>query len=195
MTGMSLLLFPLVLFTQMQGGIHDVADLRRNQLAEHGSRWVDGHAPSSVVRVGAVNGVPLADAFRPRPVRQVRIEHRVIVRVVPMGRATRSNGWTDAGTTVPIRVVERPVAGCVPVRNIAGVSADRAGRLRLHMRGRQVLTVRFAGECRPDAFYSGFYIEPNRDGLMCPARDAVHSRSGMRCTLGRFGQLVAERAD
>lgn len=126
--------------------------------------------------------------------RQVRIEHRVIVRVVPYGRQ-RSDSVTALPVSVPLRIVERPIAGCVPVNQIAGVSADRGDRLRLHMRSRQVLSVRFGDACRTEAFYSGFFIERRKDGLLCPARDAIHSRSGMRCTVGRISQLMAERAD
>lgn len=200
MIGISLLLFPLALFPTGQYPPSDVIQPPQARLGDPAaSAEVGGHGgsaePPRAVDAAQSAWLSLNDAFRIRPARQVRIEHRVIIRIVPVGRATRPSTLTDAGTSVPIRLVERPMAGCVPVRGIAGVSADRAGRLRLHMRGRQIVTVRFNDECQTDAFYSGFYIEQNRDGLMCPARDVVQSRSGVRCTVGRFNQLVAERAD
>jgi hypothetical protein len=135
-----------------------------------------------------------ADRFRPPVARQVRIERRVIVRIVPVGRQ-QPDALTPSVASVPLRIVERPITGCVPVSQIAGVGADRGDRLRLHLRSRQVLSVRFGDACRTEAFYSGFFVERRQDGLLCPARDAIHSRSGMRCTVGRISQLVAERAD
>lgn len=132
--------------------------------------------------------------FRPPVARQVRIEQRVIIRIVPLGRQA-ADPLIPAAQSVPLRIVERPIAGCVPVNQIAGVAGDRGDRLRLLMRSRQVLSVRFGSECRTEAFYSGFFVERKRDGLLCPARDAIHSRSGMRCTVGRISQLVAERAN
>lgn len=156
-----------------------------------GEQRIQGKVESSALSAnwqGFNHGVPVSVA------RQVRIEHRVIVRIVPYGRQ-RSDSLTASPVSVPLRIVERPIAGCVPVNQIAGVSADRGDRLRLHMRSRQVLSVRFGDACRTEAFYSGFFVERRKDGLLCPARDAIHSRSGMRCTVGRISQLVAERAD
>ena len=145
-------------------------------------------------RADAAGWQSLADNFRAPVARQVRIEHRVIVRIVPLGRQ-QPNALSPSAASVPLRIVERPISGCVPVSQIAGVSADRGDRLRLHMRSRQVLSVRFGDACRTEAFYSGFFVERKKDGLLCPARDAIHSRAGMRCTVGRISQLVAERAD
>lgn len=141
----------------------------------------------------AAGRLGFADSFRLPVARQVRIERRVIVRIVPVGRQ-QPDALTPSAASVPLRIVERPISGCVPVSQIAGVSADRGDRLRLHLRSRQVLSVRFGDTCRTEAFYSGFFVERRQDGLLCPARDAIHSRSGMRCTVGRISQLVAERA-
>lgn len=198
MIGMSLLLFPLALFHHGQQAVPALEPLHAHPGDAAVSAPRSGHsarAKLSREADSAFGWLPLSDAFRPRPARQVRIEHRVVIRIVPLSRTARPTGLTNAGTAVPVRLAERPIAGCIPVRNIAGVSADQAGRLRLHMRGRQIVTLRFKDECRTDAFYSGFYIEQNQDGLVCPARDALHSRSGVRCTVGRFSQLVVERAD
>ena len=136
--------------------------------------------------------LPLAESFRAPSVRQVRIEQRVIIRIVPQSSQPRANALMPAHSAVPMRIVERPVEGCIPLRTIAGASVDRANRLRLYTRNRQVLSVRFSKECRADAFYSGFYVEKSEDGMLCSARDVIHSRSGVRCSIGQISQLVAE---
>lgn len=126
---------------------------------------------------------------------QVRIERRVIIRITPHSGTSRASSFANTGSTVPVRIVERPVSGCVPIGGIAGVAAERGDRLRLHMKNRQMLTLRFNKGCQTEAFYSGFFIEQNTDGMLCPARDVLHSRSGVRCSVGRINRLVAERMD
>lgn len=198
MFGISLLLFPLVLFLDNSAPASNPEHMPRAHFgerspAERGTGGEGTFQHSSASK--APDWLPLADALRPVRARQVRIEQRVIIRIVPLGRKARPNTLANTGTSIPLRLVERPVSGCVPIREIAGVSADRDERLRLHMRGRQILSIRFDRNCPTEAFYSGFYVEQNGDGLLCPARDTIHSRSGVRCTVGKIGQLVAERAD
>jgi len=184
-----LLLPALVLDSSFPSALVGPVEQPRTQLSVEGSTLAVSGSDAS-----GAGWLDFADAFRPPVARQVRIERRVIVRIVPVGRQ-QPDALTPSAASVPLRIVERPISGCVPVSRIAGVSADRSGRLRLHLRSRQVLSVRFGDTCRPEAFYSGFFVERRQDGLLCPARDAIHSRSGMRCTVGRISQLVAERAD
>lgn len=184
-----LLLPTLVLDSSFPTAVAEPAEQSRTQLSTEVSSSALGGSDG-----GAAGWLGFADSFRPPVARQVRIERRVIVRIVPLGRQ-QPRALTPSAASVPLRIVERPVSGCVPVSQIAGVSADRGDRLRLHLRSRQVLSVRFGDACRTEAFYSGFFVERRQDGLLCPARDAIHSRSGMRCTVGRISQLVAERAD
>lgn len=127
-----------------------------------------------------------------RPSQQVRIEQRVIIRIGPSSGTARPASLAEGSTSAPFRIVERPLQGCIPVAAIAGVAAERGDRLRLYMRNRQLLTLRFDKSCQTEAFYSGFYVEQNGDGMLCPARDVLHSRSGVRCSVGRINRLVAE---
>lgn len=198
MIGISLLLFPLALFLDSSAPVSTHEHTPRVHLGKEvpGASGRVGEGGIQQSSVGKAAGwLTLAETFRPVRARQVRIEQRVIIRIVPLGRTARPDALTNTGASIPLRVVERPVSGCIPIREIAGVSADRHERLRLHMRDRQQLSLRFGRNCPAEAFYSGFYVEQNGDGLLCPARDILHSRSGVRCTVGRISQLVAERAE
>ena len=47
--------------------------------------------------------------------------------------------------------------------------------------------------CQARSFYSGFYMEKSADGKMCAGRDILHSRTGAKCEIERFRELVPER--
>lgn len=193
----ALLLFPVALWTDRLQD--DRAPVRQEHAALSARAPEDEHAANHT-RGGAdvrraAPWLDIVDAFRPASSRQVRIQRRIIIRIVPLSATARPRAAGDARTLVPMRIVERPVAGCVPLDGIAGISADRGSRIRLHLHSRQVLSMRFDDSCPAEAFYSGFYVERRSDGLLCPARDTIQSRSGVRCAVGRFSRLVAERAD
>lgn len=199
----SLLVFPYILFLDGAGladNRTNTADQRHVQLESHltgdaeREHHNNGEPKYSAIRK-APGWLPIVDMFRQVRVRQVRIERRVIVRITPLSPKARSEALANARTLVPVRLVEQPVSGCIPINGIAGVSADRGDRLRLYMRGRQILSARLGKTCPAEAFYSGFYVERNSDGMLCPARDIIQSRSGVRCTVGRISRLVAERAE
>lgn len=179
MTILSLLLFPMALFAGLPAHFPASWEVRAMQ---------NGHTvmlPSDTAGTRQPVGEQRA--------RQVRIEHRVIIRIVPVGRTPRARQLAAVPAAQPIRVVERPIDGCVPIRNIVGVAPEAGNRLRLYTRDRRLLTLRFASTCPSEAFYSGFYLEQNGDGLLCPRRDMVHSRAGVRCPVSQVGQLVAQR--
>ena len=47
--------------------------------------------------------------------------------------------------------------------------------------------------CSARDFYSGFYVEPSRDGNLCVSRDELQSRSGAKCELSALHRLEAVR--
>lgn len=127
-----------------------------------------------------------------RPVaQQVRIEQRVIVRIAPRNRPYSTDFLTQLPRVErPTRFLEREVGNCVPVGGIAGVQADAGDRLLFFMRDRRILSANLEKKCQARDFYSGFYLERNRDGMLCVDRDKLQSRSGAKCEISRMSQLV-----
>lgn len=81
---------------------------------------------------------------------------------------------------------------CVEVRGIAGVQTVGSNRLVLYLRDRRMVSASLDKSCLARDFYSGFYIERNRDGMLCVGRDKLQSRSGAHCQIASFRQLVAD---
>ena len=122
-----------------------------------------------------------------RPWYQVRIQQRVIVRVSP--RRARQ----DLVATLPTRqaqdYVERKMGNCLPLKDIVAVQSD-ASRLLLYTRDRKIVSATLEKSCRARDFYSGFYVEPSKDGKLCVKRDNLQSRMGTSCQLSRIRQLI-----
>lgn len=132
----------------------------------------------------------IAGAFRSEPVEQVRIEQRMIIRITPFG-PTREMLADLPQAPLAQRFRERKVGKCLPVAGIAGVQIGGDDRLMLFMRDQRMIGANLEKACRARDFYSGFYLERNRDGQLCVDRDMIHSRSGASCSLSRLRQLVA----
>ena len=136
---------------------------------------------------------PLFDGVAPPSGEQVRIKRRVILRISP---APARQNLTAEAAPAPVRqrIVERPAGDCIDSSNIGGV-ADRGDRLVMFMRDRRTLAARLEKGCSPRDFYRGFYMERSEDGKLCVRRDRLMSRSGAKCQVASFTQLVAERAE
>lgn len=135
-------------------------------------------------------------SLEPPPARQIRIEQRVIMRVVPQPDPSRRNLMPEIrnrGATP--RLVERKMGTCVGVSGIVGVQPERNDRLILFMRDRRIISAELEKTCSARDFYAGFYVERNDDGQLCVARDRLQSRSGASCQVSRMRQLVADRED
>ncbi len=136
----------------------------------------------------------LADALRPPPARQVRIEQRVIIRISPNPSRSRERMMAEfSGRAARQGYLEEPMDGCLAVEGIAGVQPSRPGRLLLFMRDRRVLSASLERSCNAADFYSGFYVERSADGALCPLRDRLQSRSGASCRISQFNRLVEGR--
>ncbi|MDD3798168.1 MAG: hypothetical protein PHE36_03210 [Novosphingobium sp.] len=136
----------------------------------------------------------LSGSFRPQSQNQVRIEQRVIIRIAPRRPSVAPDILSDLpqGEVAP-QYEERKMGKCVPIKGIAGVQANSDNRLLLFLRDRRIVAINLEKSCRARDFYSGFYVEPNEDGLLCVGRDKLHSRSGANCDLDRMRQLVLVR--
>lgn len=93
----------------------------------------------------------------------------------------------------PVRWRETRAERCVPLENLAGAAFNAARSVDLVLSGGQRLRAHFKEECPAIDFYSGFYIRPTSDGLVCARRDAVRSRSGASCEIHAFRRLVPRR--
>jgi hypothetical protein len=56
----------------------------------------------------------------------------------------------------------------------------------------EALRTHFTKSCRPADFYSGFYVQPTKDGSICSGRDMVHARNGTTCDIQKFTRLVPD---
>jgi hypothetical protein len=138
---------------------------------------------------------PLSAYRQSSVVRQVRIEQRVVVRIAPAPADARRNLTAEmpqqrAPTT---RFEERGKEKCVPLAEIAGVQTGSGNRLVLFLRDRRMISVNLEKACRARDFYSGFYVEKNKDGRLCVDRDRLQSRTGARCQVEAMRQLVEVR--
>ncbi|WP_170304737.1 hypothetical protein [Croceicoccus estronivorus] len=133
----------------------------------------------------------LTSSFQAPTQNQVRIQQRVIIRIAPR-QPTMPSDMLSAlpqGEITP-HYEERKFGKCVPVKGIAGVQVNGSNRLLLFLRDRRILSATLDKSCRARDFYSGFYIEPNEDGLLCSGRDQLHSRAGTNCNLGKLRRLI-----
>lgn len=131
--------------------------------------------------------------------RQVRIEQRVIIRIMPgrVGRPLppairdpRRGLLSDFEERAAPRLVERRMSQCVPVGGIEAVQPDGPSRLLLFMRDQRIVSAALEKGCNARDYYSGFLIDRTADGQICAARDKLQSRTGASCTMDRLRQLV-----
>lgn len=119
---------------------------------------------------------------------QLTIEQRVIIRV-PLDRVP-SVAPVPPPPTPDWKEKKGP--RCIAVRSIRSARIARNG-IDLILADSERFRARLERSCRPMDFYSGFYIEPSRDGLLCVERDTIRARSGMDCEIDGFKRLVADR--
>lgn len=134
---------------------------------------------------------PLSALYGQQSARQVRIEQRVVVRIAPASPAARQNLMAELPQrAVAPRFEEARKEKCVSLEGIAGVQTGSGNRLVLFLRDRRMISVNLEKSCRARDFYSGFYVEKNKDGRLCVDRDKLQSRTGVRCEVESMRQLV-----
>ncbi|MEO9599591.1 hypothetical protein [Parasphingorhabdus sp.] len=150
----------------------------------HEMQQVDASSPGTVTTY-----VPA----RPIVFAQLRIEKRVIIRV-PRRRPNPLAPRVRFSQEVPRQVYrEKKIGKCLPMNNILGVQMFGDRFLDLVTRDRRRIRARLDKKCQARSFYSGFYMEKSEDGKMCADRDVLHSRTGAKCEIDRFRELVPER--
>lgn len=134
---------------------------------------------------------PLTAMRQTAVARQVRIEQRVVVRITPHPAAARQNLLAELPKQEnAVRFEERGKEKCVPLGEIAGVRTGSGNRLVLFLRDRKMLSANLEKACRARDFYSGFYVEKNKDGRLCVSRDKIQSRTGASCEVEVMRQLI-----
>ncbi|MFM7402512.1 MAG: hypothetical protein ACKO1N_00150 [Erythrobacter sp.] len=125
---------------------------------------------------------------------QVRIEQRVVVRIAPAPSSARLNMSAEQPQRPAApRFEERGKEKCVALSGIAAVQTGSGNRLVLFLRDRRMISVNLEKACRARDFYSGFYVEKNKDGRLCVDRDKLQSRTGASCEVETMRQLVEVR--
>ena len=137
----------------------------------------------------------LFEGVQPEAGEQVRIERRIILRISPAPGSARQSlaAQANRSSAVP-RLVEKPAGDCLASGSIGAV-ADRGDHLLMFMRDRSMMTARLEKGCSPRDFYRGFYMERSDDGKLCVGRDRIMSRSGAKCQVRSFGQVVSAGDD
>lgn len=147
--------------------------------------------PRQVELISGSGKLPQPESISLPHQNQVRIEQRVIIRIAPQSASNRSSLVADLPQRAPSsKTVERKIGKCIPIAGIAGVQTGSGNNLLLYLRDRRVVTLRVKKSCRARDFYSGFYVESNKDGKLCVDRDELLSRSGAKCEVERMRQLV-----
>ncbi len=119
---------------------------------------------------------------------QVTIRQRIIVRVPAMTTRTPP-------VPMPPPVVWKEVRGpkCVVVNQLAGAAITQSDSVDLFLRGGRRLRAQLDDNCPALDYYGGFYLAPTKDGQVCGGRDTIHARSGGKCQIDRFRELVPKR--
>jgi len=182
---------PLTLLLPLVAEAADVSD-DGQQSAISAPQCDVAAAGDGAVEPTAVN--PLSALRQSSIVRQVRIEQRVVVRIAPQSATSRRSLLAD----LPQRAVapqfeEGGKEKCVALDGIAGVQTGSGNRLVLFLRDRRMISVNLEKSCRARDFYSGFYVEKNKDGRLCVERDKLQSRTGARCEVDTMRELVEVR--
>jgi len=123
------------------------------------------------------------EAAAPEPVRyaQVTVRQQIIVRVPARAFAAPAS----------VEWKEGKGPRCVPAQSIAGATLLGPDSVDLVFRDTSRVRAKLENSCPALDYYHGFYISPNRDGMICADRDAIRSRMGGECEIERFRSLTA----
>ena len=94
--------------------------------------------------------------------------------------------------SAPTQWRERKGPQCVAANQLAGAIVHPDGADLVLLGGDRV-RVKLDGDCPALGYYSGFYLKPAADGMVCTGRDAIRSRAGDACRIRGFKRLVPKR--
>lgn len=150
--------------------------------------------PAPLSRASGSAMQAIADYFQPAEAQQVRIEERVTIRIAPRSAVTPMMPSMFAPDFDPPsggpRYIERKMGKCLPVAGILGVQPGEGNRLIMMLKDRRMISASLPRACPSQAFYSGFLVAKNADGMICQGRDTLLARNGANCTVSGFKQIV-----
>lgn len=146
--------------------------------------------PSLLVLLMAPANVDGADQRARVHYGQFSFHQRIVIRVPRIPDQPPPPPDASPG---PVEWSEHKAPKCVAMTSIAGASFTRAESVDLIIVDGRRLRARFDDHCPAIDFYSGFYLKPTADGMVCAKRDSVRSRSGDACRIESFRQLVLRR--
>ena len=132
-----------------------------------------------------VGAVSLAGAAA---VAQVTVHQRIVIRI-PRIRDPR----VEMRRERPVRWREKKADHCQRAGDFVGAAITDAHSVDLMLRNGERLRVKLGSDCPALDFYSGFYMTPGSDGMVCADRDVIRSRAGGSCDIESFRQLKLSR--
>lgn len=144
--------------------------------------------PALAVVETPMEPVAVPSASTPPAAEQVSIEQRVTIRINPRPAPTRM-GVPFMDEASP-RFMERKLGKCVQLNAVAGIQPVSRDKLLLIMRDERLITAQLEKGCQAREFYSGLIVNRAEDGQMCVKREALMSRSGAKCQVIAFRELV-----
>ena len=123
---------------------------------------------------------------------QLSVHERIVIRI-PRVRPQDAERRPFRDLPPPIVWSEKKAPKCVATARLAGAAITGGGDVDLMLADGRRLRAKLNEDCPTLSFYSGFYLKPNSDGMICARRDALRTRSGARCEISRFRTLVARR--
>jgi hypothetical protein len=124
-------------------------------------------------------------------VAQVRIQQHFVIRVPRPDSVRRVSA--PAAPLPPIAWVEKDAEKCVKMQSLAGATISRPDSVDLFLSGGKRLRAKLGNECPALDFYTGFYVKPTKDGMVCAKRDVFRSRAGGECRIKAFRTLIPAR--
>jgi hypothetical protein len=137
------------------------------------------YAAMGAAASAAVDLAPSAIMVEQVEVAQMSITRTAVVRIAPV----------IAAPPKPIRWKEKDGPKCVDIGMLAGLAIREVDAIDLTLRGGRNVRAKLEKGCPSAEFYSGFYLQRSRDGLVCAGRDVIHSRVGAACEVTKFKTL------
>lgn len=121
---------------------------------------------------------------------QLTVRQRIIVRVPRMEESRRT---VTVVPIPPLRWDEKKAPKCLMLGRIVGTAISNSQSVDLLTDDGVRYRAKFNDSCPAIDFYTGIYVKPAPDGMICAKRDAIRSRSGDACRIQQFRSLVRKR--
>ncbi|WEJ99820.1 MAG: hypothetical protein P0Y59_23460 [Candidatus Sphingomonas phytovorans] len=121
-------------------------------------------------------------------VAQLTVHQRIIIRIPRLPFTSREPIQDQQS----VRWSEKKGPKCVAMSDLVGAAISAPDSIDLMIEDGSRVRARLNDDCPPLDYYSGYYLKPTQDGMVCADRDAIRSRSGGSCRIKEFKRLVAK---